>query len=208
MRIVERTVDGWLEVRVDALEDRFVESTVPAVGELVKVADEVASGAVVPPGARLPCPVDLRDWLARAATVLTHGEIALLDYMAPVDDSSLGECTGGCARTGITAVAPTRSTRPGRRTSRSTFRWSTCVPRQRACGLSIEVDVSQADVAPLARHRRAGRRRATRMWNERAHIGDLAAVEARSRVQEADALLDPSGLGAHRVCPAEVVAGK
>jgi hypothetical protein len=28
---------------------------------------------------------------------------------------------------------------------------------------------------------------------------DLAAVAARSRVQEADALLDPAGLGAHRV---------
>lgn len=37
---------------------------------------------------------------------------------------------------------------------------------------------------------------ARRTWHERAAIGDLAALAARSRVGEADALLDPSGLGA------------
>jgi SAM-dependent MidA family methyltransferase len=36
-------------------------------------------------------------------------------------------------------------------------------------------------------------------WTERAAVGDLAAVRARSRVSEADALLDPTGLGAFRV---------
>jgi hypothetical protein len=36
-------------------------------------------------------------------------------------------------------------------------------------------------------------------WRERAAIGDLEALKARSRVHEADALLDPSGLGAFRV---------
>jgi SAM-dependent MidA family methyltransferase len=38
-----------------------------------------------------------------------------------------------------------------------------------------------------------------RIWHERAHLGDLVAVEGRSRVTEADALLDLTGLGAHRV---------
>ena len=37
---------------------------------------------------------------------------------------------------------------------------------------------------------------ARRTWAERAAIGDLAALAARSRVGEADALLDPNGLGA------------
>jgi SAM-dependent MidA family methyltransferase len=35
-----------------------------------------------------------------------------------------------------------------------------------------------------------------RIWTERAHIGDLAAVRARSRITEAEALVDPTGLGA------------
>jgi SAM-dependent MidA family methyltransferase len=36
-------------------------------------------------------------------------------------------------------------------------------------------------------------------WHERAALGDLAALRARSRVGEADALTDPAGLGAFRV---------
>lgn len=38
-----------------------------------------------------------------------------------------------------------------------------------------------------------------RVWAARAHIGDLAALRARSRVNEAAALTDPAGLGAFRV---------
>jgi SAM-dependent MidA family methyltransferase len=38
-----------------------------------------------------------------------------------------------------------------------------------------------------------------RIWTERAHIGDLEAMKARSRVAEAEALTDPNGLGAFRV---------
>ena len=61
-----------------------------------------------------------------------------------------------------------------------------------------DVDLSQADW--LRRHGieelvEEGRR----IWDERAAIGDLAAVRARSRVSEAEALLDPKGLGGFRV---------
>ena len=37
------------------------------------------------------------------------------------------------------------------------------------------------------------------LWHERAAVGDLAALEARSRVHEAEALCDPAGLGAFSV---------
>ena len=40
-----------------------------------------------------------------------------------------------------------------------------------------------------------GRRR----WHERAGVGDLDAIRSRSRVTEADALLDPDGLGGFTV---------
>jgi len=40
---------------------------------------------------------------------------------------------------------------------------------------------------------------ARRAWHERAHIGDLQALMARSRVHEAAALTDEAGLGAFRV---------
>lgn len=38
-----------------------------------------------------------------------------------------------------------------------------------------------------------------RIWAERAHLGDLEALAARSRVREAEALTDPAGMGAFRV---------
>jgi SAM-dependent MidA family methyltransferase len=38
-----------------------------------------------------------------------------------------------------------------------------------------------------------------RVWAERAGIGDLAALAARSRVREAEALTDPAGLGGFTV---------
>lgn len=37
------------------------------------------------------------------------------------------------------------------------------------------------------------------LWNERAHLGDLTAIRGRSAVREAEALLDPDGLGAFAV---------
>ena len=41
--------------------------------------------------------------------------------------------------------------------------------------------------------------RADAIWDERAHVGDLDALRARSRVAEAEALTDPDGLGGFRV---------
>jgi SAM-dependent MidA family methyltransferase len=37
------------------------------------------------------------------------------------------------------------------------------------------------------------------VWQARAHLGDLVALRARSRAREADALLDPDGLGGFTV---------
>jgi SAM-dependent MidA family methyltransferase len=42
-------------------------------------------------------------------------------------------------------------------------------------------------------------------WLARAHIGDLEALKHRSRIAEAQALTDPSGLGGFRVLEWEVV---
>ena len=38
-----------------------------------------------------------------------------------------------------------------------------------------------------------------RVWTERAHLGDLEAIRARSRIGEAEALTDPEGMGSFRV---------
>ena len=66
-----------------------------------------------------------------------------------------------------------------------------------AAGLAVLTETTQADwlrslgVDELVETARAA-------WHGRS-ASDLAALGARSRVHEADALLDPTGLGGHRV---------
>jgi SAM-dependent MidA family methyltransferase len=65
-------------------------------------------------------------------------------------------------------------------------------------GLSLELECTQAEwlrelgIDDLVAEARA-------QWDARAHVGDLEALRHRSRVNEAAALRDPGGLGAHRV---------
>ena len=67
-----------------------------------------------------------------------------------------------------------------------------------AAGLTLESDVSQAEwLGDLGVDELAAVAR--RAWEARAHVGDLDALAARSRVVEAAALTDPNGLGGHRV---------
>jgi hypothetical protein len=65
-------------------------------------------------------------------------------------------------------------------------------------GLVLMSDTSQAEwlrglgIDELVTEARAA-------WDARAHIGDVEALRHRSRISEAAALTDPTGLGAHRV---------
>jgi SAM-dependent MidA family methyltransferase len=65
-------------------------------------------------------------------------------------------------------------------------------------GLVLMSDTSQAEwlrdlgIDDLVTEARAA-------WDARAHIGDVEALRHRSRISEAAALTDPTGLGAHRV---------
>ena len=65
-------------------------------------------------------------------------------------------------------------------------------------GFQLTAAVTQAEwLSSLGIEALVDRARAT--WEARAHVGDLEAVRQRSRVTEAAALVDPAGLGAHRV---------
>ena len=44
-----------------------------------------------------------------------------------------------------------------------------------------------------------------RVWHERAHLADLEAIRARSRINEAEALTDPAGMGSFRILEWTVV---
>ncbi len=196
--IVERSGEGWREVRVGIEGDRLVELTLPAAPAVGHAADVMAGAARIPDGARIPLPAAAQAWVRRVAQLLDAGFLAVVDYMAtpeelveremtswlrtyrsheraasPLDDPGACDITADVPSDGLTRVAG-------------------------HAGLELVRDATQAEwleelgLEELTAAAREG-------WRARAHIGDLEAVTHRSRVSEAAALTDPAGLGAHRV---------
>jgi SAM-dependent MidA family methyltransferase len=184
----ERTGDGWSEIRIGAAGGTPVEVPVPAPPPRVIGDLDAAIGA------RAPVQAAAAAWL-RAALALRRegGRIVVIDYAATTSRLA--------ARPWLEWV----------RTYRQHGRGAHPIAHLGEQDVTCEVCTDQlASVAPPTADRsQAEWLRAhgidelvadgRRTWRERASIGDLAAVRARSRVTEADALLDPSGLGAFRV---------
>ena len=194
--VVERTRDGWTEMRVGLHGDEFVETFVPAAPELAEEANLVAIDA--PVGARLPVPVGLPPWLHSCATVLRHGVLAVIDYAATSAELvERGE--SGWLRTyrNHDRGAPPLVD-PGEQDITIDVPVEYLVHAAARVGFRLERVASQAEwlvdlgvdqLVAVARDE----------WDARAHVGDLDALRHRSRVTEAAALVDPAGLGAHRV---------
>lgn len=183
--LLERTDRGWAEVRVAAdLTEVLAEPSPAPVGRL-------APEAVV--GARVPVQAAAADWLRTALAVLERGRVVVLDY---------GDTTPSMAR---------RPWRDWVRTYRGHGRGGHPLADLGRQDVTCEVAIDQlAEVAPPAADRsQAGFlsahglddlvAEARTRWQERAHVGDLAALRWRSRVHEGAALADPGGLGAFRV---------
>jgi SAM-dependent MidA family methyltransferase len=197
-RIVERTGDAWTEVRVGLGDTGFVEVAVPASSEVATAADEVAAGVAVPTGARLPVPTATADWLAECGRALRRGYLVVVDYAADADllvtlrqdewlrtyrEHQRGEATLAA---------------PGAQDITFTIPVEHLVAHARRAGFRLVEHIRQADwLAALGIDELVEDARG--VWRERAAVGDLDAMAARSRVSEAAALTDPSGLGAHHV---------
>jgi SAM-dependent MidA family methyltransferase len=201
VHLVERGPTGWAEVRVGIDEGALDEVLIPAPPSLSAEADEVAAGVEVPTGARLPVPIATRAWLERVAALLRDGEVVLVDYADEIQGLLERGPNGpnGWLRTyrahgrgsppldapgsqDITTDVPLEYLRSMARRSGFIVADET---DQREWLHRLGIDELVAD--------------GTRTWEERAHVGDLAAIAGRSRATEAAALTDPNGLGAHRV---------
>ena len=191
--LLERGADGWQEVRVgiDAGGDGFAEVLVPAAAELAAEADRLAPGAA--DGARVPLQHGARAWLRGALALLARGRVVVVDYAD---------------------TTPSLAARPWPewlRTYRSHGRGGHPVDRPGTQDVTCEVAVDQlARVrAPVTDRSQAGFLSASGIdelvaaaraeWQAGAAAATLAAVAARSRLAEAAALVDPTGLGAFRV---------
>lgn len=190
--LVERTESGWSEVRVGiGAHGQAVEVLEPAAEALAARAARWAPDA--PVGGRLPVQDAAAAWLRRALERLRRGRVVVLDYA----DS-----------------CPALAERPWSdwvRTYRGHERGAAPLEALGLQDVTCDVAVDQLRSVRAPDHDRpqaealaawgidALVEQGRRTWRERAHLGDLEAVRARSRVGEAEALTDPAGLGAFRV---------
>ena len=172
------------------MDENLAEVLLPVVSP---EADRLAPEA--PVGARIPIQDQARDWVVDALGRLRRGRLVIVDYA----DST-----------------PSMATRPGtewlrtyRGHGRAGHPLDDLGTADITCELAVDQlprpthDRSQADF--LRAHGIEALVDAARdEWQVRAHIGDLQALKARSRVTEAAALTDPTGLGGFRVLEWEV----
>lgn len=172
VRVLERTATGWMELYV-------------ADGAAALRPTTAVGPSDVPVGARIPLADDAAAWVRSTLERIGRGRLVAFDYGADTVD---------LAR------------RPGAgwlRTYRAHDRGGP--PWEAPGSQDITYDVPFDQLPPAVRSTQAawlqrwgidelvaeGRR----TWAERAGTGDLLALRARSRVREAEALLDADGLG-------------
>jgi SAM-dependent MidA family methyltransferase len=203
--VVARTARGWEEIRVAEApggRQEFAELALPADDALAALADRLAEGSEIPVGARLPIPTALSGWLRSAAGMLRRGVLVILDYAAPVGELAARGQDGWLRTYRSQHRGGSPLDAPGCQDITADVALEGLRRAAAAAGFSVLTESTQAEwlrslgVDDLVEEARAA-------WHGRA-ANDLAAIAARSRVHEADALLDPGGLGAHRV----VILGK
>jgi SAM-dependent MidA family methyltransferase len=192
--LAERRGDQWLDVRVDLDDDRdaLVERLVPlddsAAGRLARWVGDVADGA------RVPVQPAASEWLRDALEVAGGGgRVVVFDYADTL--------AGLAARPWEEWVRTYRSHQRGDHPLRALGTQDiTCVVAIQPLAAVRHPAMDRVQSEFLAAHGLgelvADGRRA---WAAGAAAGDLAALRARSRVSEAEALVDPTGLGSFRV---------
>lgn len=181
-------VEAPRSVRPPGSSGGVVESLVPAPAALAARAAALAPGA--PVRGRIPLAETAVDWVGRALGMLRRGSLVTFDYTA------------------ATAALAARPPAEWLRTYRDGARGHDPLVEPGSVDITCEVPLDQITAAhPGAEVCRQGEflrslgiedlvAEGRAVWNERAAVGDLAALEARSRVHEAEALCDPAGLGA------------
>jgi SAM-dependent MidA family methyltransferase len=189
--LLEWRAGTWSEVRVGAAAGGELEEVLlPAASGLAEAATRLSDAPTpLPDGARVPLQRGAGEWVRRALDGLERGRLVVVDY---------ADTTPRLAR---------RPWAEWLRTYRRHQRGGSLLEDPGSHDITCEVATDQlAQVRPpdaassqaefLARHGIGELAEAARQeWRERAAVGDLAAMKARSRVHEAEALSDPDGLG-------------
>jgi len=179
--------DGWREAYVVELPDgRLVEQLSAAFDPLPPVLP--VSAAI---GARAPLHDAARGWIDRARSIVRSGSVVAIDYCSPT-----------------TAMLAARPWREWLRTYRGHSRGGHYLSDPGAQDITTEVAVDQLPEPDAVRSQAQWLalygiadlvEQGKRHWEANAARPDLVAMKMRSRVGEAEALTDPTGLGAFTV---------
>jgi len=151
--------------------------------------DPVPKGLMVPAphGARAPIQTRAAEWVNDARNRVSAGRVVIFDYVAA-----------------STATMVERPFRDWLRTYRGHEKGQHPLQRPGSQDITCEVALDQLPSPDAVRTQQQWLQlwgidelvdEGRRVWTERAAQGDLAAIKMRSRITEADALCDPSGLG-------------
>jgi SAM-dependent MidA family methyltransferase len=187
----------WQEVRVAMDGDRFVEILVPAAEVDAAQLTQTVGQSDLHVGTRLPIPRGLDMWLEECGRALHNGVVVLIDYIVDIGVAvSRSPEWLRTFRQHERGDDPLRD--PGSQDITADIVRSQLERAARTAGFQLVEDQTQAawlhDLG-LEALVESGRR----TWQAGAHRGDLHAIAGRSLGNEAAALTDPAGLGAHRV---------
>jgi SAM-dependent MidA family methyltransferase len=169
--IVEHDGTQWREVLVDWREGIFLEVAGPAVDLAFT-------------GTRLPLPRAAAVWIADARRRCQR--LVAFDYTTTA--TTIGPGWLRCYRGHASGLDPLEE--PGSRDITADVLLDALPTPRRTTDQAVFLRAHGLD--DLVRDGR-------QIWHDRAHVADLAALAARSRVAEAEALTDPSGLGGFTV---------
>ncbi|MCP5024697.1 MAG: hypothetical protein GY929_00290 [Actinomycetia bacterium] len=194
--LFEKTSTGWAEVRVGQGDGRLHEILAPVgPGEVQRLEADLRLDRLaepVPVGQRLPAPRRAERWLVRALELLEPGgRLVAIDYFRPVEDL-----------VGLKQSAWLRTYRNHQRGGHPLDEPGT---QDLTCDVRLPIGPREPGVSNQAAFlRRHGIddlvAEGRRIWAEKASQPDLEAMRARSRIGEAEALLDADGLGGFFVC--------
>ena len=193
--LLGRTADGWCEVLIglDEATGRLIRHVVPASASAADVGERLSPSAEV--GAVVPWQRQAGEWVRDALDRVDAGRVVVLDYAVERTPELGARPLGEWLRT---YRAHERADDPLAGVGTADITVEVCLDQLAHLAGPPRSISTQAEF--LGRHGidelvEEGRR----VWDERAHLGDLEAIRARSRIREAEALLDPAGLGAFRV---------
>jgi SAM-dependent MidA family methyltransferase len=189
--LATRTADGWWEARVgmstdgSVLELQHVAASDAVAASARRAMPEGASGALV------PVFDDAAAWVRDAVTGLELGRVVVIDYATATTSELVDRGSDGWLRT---FRGHERLGHPRIDLGSADITADVALDQLAHAAGPVASTVSQAEF--LRAHGidelvEEGRQ----PWEAGAAAGDLAALKARSRVREAEALLDPAGLG-------------